>query len=243
MIPARIHRIWLGSPVPEEHACIWEAWSRLFPGYALHTWCEDDLEQLGLPSAFYEAATYAGQSDIARLRLLDVVGGVYVDCDVEPLRRFDDLWTSDDTLILFEQQPGLILNGLIAAAPGTLSFVSALVARNARRDGGGAPVVRTGPFALTAAVRYQLSLDPSGVRIYPPSFIDLNGCAAHAVARTRLRDPPVWATARNASPPMRASHWRNLALELRLLPLRTRRRLRVVLGRMRRDREAAAGKG
>jgi hypothetical protein len=239
MIPARIHRIWLGSPLPEEHARIWDAWRRLFPDHELHTWREDDLERLGLPPAFYAAETYAGRSDVARLRVLDVLGGIYADCDVEPLRRFDDLWTSTDELVVFEQQPGLVLNGLIAAAPGALSFVAALVERSARRGGAGAPVVRTGPFALTAAVQYHLSRDPSGVRIYPPSFVDLDGGAAHAVARTRLRVPPDWTTVADASRPRRSPAGSSLALEARILPLRARRRLRAALRRMRRGRSGA----
>jgi mannosyltransferase OCH1-like enzyme len=229
-IPARIHRIWLGSPVPADYAPIWEAWAKLFPGYELLTWREEELERLGLPPAFYEARTYAERSDIARLRVVDAYGGMYADCDVEPLRRFDDLWTSTDRLVAFEQEPDFVCNGLFAAAPGALSFVSELVERNARRSPvEAAPVVRTGPFAVTAALRYLLSRDPRGIRVYPPAFLDLTGNESQAVARTRFRDPPLWTPVREGDV-REATTTRRLRaaiLELRLLPLRVRRRLRA----------------
>ena len=229
MIPRVLHRIWLGSPVREEHDLIWERWRSLFPDYELVTWAEAQLADVGLPEHFETARTFAEQSDIARLRVLNEVGGVYVDCDVEPLKRFDSLWSPGDRLVVFEESPGLICNGIVASAPGTLTFVERFVRHNARRHPpDSAPNVRTGPFAFTAALDYEMTIDPHGVRVYPPSFLDLRGGEPFAVARTRFSDPPIWASVprpRSARPRV------DPVFEARLLCLRGRRRLAHLLQR------------
>lgn len=234
MIPKKIHRIWLGSEIPASHERIWEIWRDTFPDYELNTWTEVELSRLGMPKYFHYAQTYAERSDIARIRVLNVYGGIYADCDVKPLARFDHLWTAHDKVIAFEERPGLICNGLFAAGPSTLTFLAEFVERNSHRNAAdAAPNVRTGPFAFTAAIDYLLFADPTGVRVYPPSFLDLDGTCRTAVASTRLQDTPIWRKAfmthETERPP---STIRDLLFDLRVLPLRMRRFIRRVYGRI-----------
>ena len=225
MIPKLVHRIWLGSSVPREYDSVWAAWREMFPEYELRTWTESELRQLGVPAYLWAARTYAEQSDIARLRVLNRCGGIYADCDCQPLRRFDALWTSEDRLVVFEA-PGEIWNGLIAAAPGALDFIERCTERNSRRHHpNAAPNVRTGPYALAAALEYMVTMGHGPVRVYPPSFLDLTGGETFAVARTRFRDPPVWTPTPDPAPAARAP-LRSAWFDLQLLAVRARRRLR-----------------
>jgi hypothetical protein len=227
VIPKKIHRIWLGSEVPAEFEGTWATWRTTFPDYELFTWTESNLRELGMPEYMWSGLTYAEQSDVARLRVLNRCGGIYADCDMVPLRRFDDLWTPDDRIVAFETPGHEICTGLIAGAVGAFGFIEAFTERNARRVApDAAPNVRTGPYAFAAALDYVSSADVSGVRgirLYPPSFVDLTGSELFAVVRTRFRDPAVWAPAMNPAARARSSGVKHLLFELRLLPLRARR--------------------
>lgn len=91
MIPRVLHRIWIEGAIPAEFETYWQAWERLHPGWELRTWRDGDLGWL-TNRAQYEMAVHAAQkADVARYDILARYGGVYVDCDVEPLRSLDDL--------------------------------------------------------------------------------------------------------------------------------------------------------
>lgn len=92
MIPKLAHRIWLDEPIPERYEVFWERFRDLHPDWALVTWRRSD--QLGWMrnwGIFDRCQTWAGKSDVARYEILAKLGGVYLDCDVEPLRPFDEL--------------------------------------------------------------------------------------------------------------------------------------------------------
>jgi hypothetical protein len=226
VIPKTVHRIWLGSAVPAKFDSVWQRWHDLFPDYEFKTWGERELRELGMPDYLWTARTYPEQSDIARLRVINRCGGIYADCDCEPLMRFDDLWTSDDRLVVFEAPGSEILSGLFAGSPGSLDFVERFIARNARRHSqDAAPNVRTGPYALDAALNYMASADATGIRglrLYPPSFVDLRGGEPFAVIRTRFKSPPEWTRAPETQA-ARPSPLRDATFDARLLATRIRR--------------------
>lgn len=224
VIPRLIHRIWLGSDIPSEFDTYWQRWRDLFPDHELHTWLESDLRNLGMPDYMWAGRTYAEQSDVARLRVVNRLGGIYADCDVEPLVRFDALWSHEDRLITFQQSLNQrVWNGLFAATPGALSFVERFVERNTHRHGPDvAPTLRTGPFAFTAALDY-MQTQGARMRVYPPAFLDFQGTEQFAVARTRFRKTPGWKAVTNPAEPSRAPV-RDLLFDARLLPRRLRRR-------------------
>ena len=203
MIPSVVHRIWLGSPVPAEFEERWALWADL--GYERRTWQEADLDDLGMPPHFGAARTFAERSDIARLEILDAVGGVYVDCDVVPLRRPHAINDERDRIVCFEERPGLVCNGLLMAEAGTLGFIRRFTRLNARRN------ART-PHRTSGRARSRdgspgLREDPVhvGHRVHPPERLDLDEDAAvGAVARIRLQDDPHWLVVRAVRRPRRA---------------------------------------
>ena len=238
-IPSLVHRVWLGDHVPDGVLATEDAWRLHFPDYQLRLWRDADVERLGMPGHYWHARTYAERSDIARYRILWHCGGIYADCDLRPLQRFDHLWHGKDRLIVFHENSHLLLNGLIIARPHdqAIKMIIRFSDRNARLLSPlAAPNVRTGPFALTAAVDYARELDPSRIRLYPIGFVHVSGqIPGHAVASTPIQETPIWATV--------PSHQRNdgssskgvrvvrevlsdTMTAIVLLPLRVRRRLR-----------------
>lgn len=63
------------------------------------------------------------KSDIARIRILQKEGGIYIDFDVFVIQSFDDLRKYEFTLGLeYHGEPGRINNGIIIAAPNARFF-------------------------------------------------------------------------------------------------------------------------
>lgn len=94
MIPKIIHYCWLSDdPLPLSVIRCMESWKRLLPSYEFKKW---DLSLFPLEKSewvrqAYEAKKYAFAADYIRLYALFTEGGVYLDCDVEVVKSFDNL--------------------------------------------------------------------------------------------------------------------------------------------------------
>lgn len=95
-IPQIIHYCWFGkSPIPESaHKCI-NSWNRYLPTYKIKLWNEEnfDVNMIPYTREAYAAGKYAFVSDFARFWILNEVGGLYFDTDVELIRPIDDIIT------------------------------------------------------------------------------------------------------------------------------------------------------
>ena len=93
-IPKIIHQIWLGPKQPpdffEEYR---KSWSALHPGWQIRLWRDKDVATLDmdLREEFETSQNWGEKSDILRAEILDRMGGVYVDVDIECVRPFDEL--------------------------------------------------------------------------------------------------------------------------------------------------------
>lgn len=158
MIPATLHHVWVGGPVPA-HLWAWrEAWRDLHPTWECRLWREREIVELGLVNrdlfdrADEIAGRYAGQlrGDIARYEILAAFGGVYVDFDCEPRRPFDDL-LDVPAFVGWEIEHVWANNAVIGAEPGH-PLLDALIERlpaNVARHRGSRPNVLSGPRFLT----------------------------------------------------------------------------------------------
>lgn len=94
MIPKVIHYCWFGrGPMPElAQKCI-ESWHKFMPDWEYILWNEDnfDVSSYSYSREAYEVKKYAFVSDVARLRALKDVGGIYLDVDFEVYKPFDEL--------------------------------------------------------------------------------------------------------------------------------------------------------
>lgn len=124
-----IHRFWAGGEMPEDYHNYFEQWGRLNPDYLVVDWNEKDLDQFSYLKPVFDDlyARDAGRRGIELfVQLADVMGyalvfkfgGVYVNCDIQPVRPLpempDKAWASYEN-----HEDGRIVNAAIGApAPG-----------------------------------------------------------------------------------------------------------------------------
>ena len=171
MIPRRIHRIWLGGPMPPEVAEYGQRWKELHPGWQVRTWRDWDLPALRHQVCFDLATTPAASADIARLELLQRFGGLYVDTDAEPLRPFDPL-LEESTCFLGREDDRWIATGVIGATPHH-PFVNRLLDRLGRSvlsNPGAPPNEVSGPKFVTAVYAELPVSERAHVTVYPPAY-------------------------------------------------------------------------
>ncbi|WP_276930800.1 glycosyltransferase family 32 protein [Faecalibaculum rodentium] len=94
MIPKIIHYCWLGGgelPVSVQ-LCI-DSWKKYCPDYEIKQWDESNFDFLSHP--FMQEAiknkAWGFVPDVARLQIVYLYGGIYLDTDVEICRSLDDL--------------------------------------------------------------------------------------------------------------------------------------------------------
>ena len=248
MIPKIIHRIWMGSPRPPHLEAMTRRWQTHFPDYRLEWWTGERLTDLGMPVHWHTARTYAEKADIARYLVLHRFGGIYADCDVQPLRPFDYLWEDTDSLVAFQESPDLVWNGLIVASVGAraLDLASRLADRSARRHPpAAAPNVRTGPFVFDGGRRLRTLHRPQGHTDLSTRVRARPGGAVRPVRwsppRSGTHRSGPWPPTRRGSPSTTGGDTTvaDAELSLRLLPVRVRRVMRSWT--LRRSSPGAAG--
>lgn len=92
-IPKIIHCCWFGENkmTNREQQCI-ETWKKVFPEYKIIIWNEKnfDIEQCIFAKQAYDQKQYAFVSDYARVKVLYEFGGIYLDTDVQVLKKFPE---------------------------------------------------------------------------------------------------------------------------------------------------------
>lgn len=96
MIPKIIHMCWFGTDgngYPKDvQRCI-HSWKKYMPDYKIMIWDSDSFnpEICRYTMEAYQEKKWAYVSDYVRLYAIYNYGGIYMDCDVEVLRTFDNL--------------------------------------------------------------------------------------------------------------------------------------------------------
>lgn len=209
MIPRLVHRIWLDDPMPPEYVEYGRAWRRLHPTWAVVDWRDSwSLPPIRNRALFDDAETLCPRdwkrfrADLLRLELLWRFGGVYADCDVEPLAPFDPLlrhyafagWSPNRG----PQGQRVVTQAVLGAEPAH-PWIDACItgAPKAVEDRGDKPLAwMIGPWHVTRMLdghRGEVTLLPERV-FYPQSIrardrgdpVDLTGSlATHKWANTR----------------------------------------------------------
>jgi len=118
MIPKKIHYCWIsGDPYPEliEH-CI-ASWQKFLPDYEFVLWDAKRVESITCEWFLdaMKAKKYGSVSDYVRFHALYHEGGIYLDADVEVLKKFDDLLALKSFVGL--EQSGDIEAAIVGAEP------------------------------------------------------------------------------------------------------------------------------
>lgn len=126
MIPKIIHRIWIkGSPpVPEWMVENGEKWKKLNPGWRMMLWDGPKgfrMKNCHLYRNRMQPDMFRFRSDLLRLEVLELWGGVYVDMDMEPLRPIEELIRGKSAVVGYSpdrwQGQRVVSNAFIAAVP------------------------------------------------------------------------------------------------------------------------------
>ena len=93
-IPKIIHYCWIsGDPYPEVVRNCINSWKRMLPDYEIKLWDASsfDFESCLWTKQALASGKYAFLADYIRFYALFNYGGIYLDSDVEVLKKFDDL--------------------------------------------------------------------------------------------------------------------------------------------------------
>lgn len=155
-VPHKIHQIWVGgAPMPEEFRVWGEKWAALNPGFVRKLWTDRDVELMTLRCKLeYDMAdSPAMKADILRYEILYAEGGVYIDCDVEPLKPIHTIITPNlrGFVCLEDHRGPWFGNAVLGACVGHPFFDKLLneLPDNVTRTWHRPPNERTGPVFLT----------------------------------------------------------------------------------------------
>lgn len=178
MIPKIIHRIWVGKPMPEKYVAFGKMWEVLHPDWEVKLWSEDDLRWLTNQHLYDNAEQYVksdavGQyrSDVARYEILHRFGGVYVDCDVEPLKPFDG-FLNNSFFAGWEKTQKWVGNTVLGSVPNhsLMKRMIDVVPETSKSNSGRPATWLTGPRVLTAQYFRMSGKERSDVVIYPQQY-------------------------------------------------------------------------
>ena len=153
--------------MPDEFVEFGRDWERLHPDWTVRTWSESDLGWMRNLDVFTDAPLLSSRSNVARCEILFREGGVYVDCDVEPLRNIEPL-LEGATFVIAYATADLHGNSFIASVPGhpILERVLTEFPISHYSQPEAISPQRTGPNLLTRSIRR--TPDPDGtVRVLP----------------------------------------------------------------------------
>lgn len=121
-IPKILHFIWIGDKVmPTEFCDNISSWLRLHPMWRAMIWDDKMVTNLKMvrPDRYHSAQVIVRKSDVLRYEILNSLGGVYVDVDVECLKPIDELIAVSKTgLICGWECPRYLCTAVMASSPG-----------------------------------------------------------------------------------------------------------------------------
>lgn len=171
-IPKIIHQIWIGSEVPQKYKSFMKTWKEKHPEWTYMLWTDNDIENFPFinKKSFDDAKNFGLKSDIWRLEILFLYGGLYVDTDFECLKPLDILHYSHDFYGgLLEE---IIPNGIIGSVPNHPILHECIKAlQKTKITPKSNPMSVSGPYFITKIIVEYLKHHPSeNICFYPTSF-------------------------------------------------------------------------
>ena len=181
MIPKIIHYCWFGGkPLPDlAKKCI-DSWKKYCPDFRIIRWDESNFDVNSHPfmKKAYECRMWAFVSDYARLKVIYDNGGIYLDTDVELLKK-PELVMNDRCFAGRQQKNELIATGLGFGAEKGHPMVKAMMdeyeglefdLENRMRIS--CPVLNTTAFEKHGFTVSDQPVDIEGTVVYPPEYFD-----------------------------------------------------------------------
>lgn len=97
VIPKIIHYAWFGDDMPEQIKRNIDGWHKMCPDYEIKEWNENnyDISKNRYMQEAFEKKKWAFVTDYLRLDVIYNYGGLYLDTDIEVVRKLDDLLFQD----------------------------------------------------------------------------------------------------------------------------------------------------
>lgn len=100
----KIHRLWMGRDIPEEYVEYGNQWAALNPDWEVVMWGIEALDQFPDLSPVFDSLyerdagrfgieLYVQLADVLGYAIVERFGGVYVNCDIQPVRSLPELPT------------------------------------------------------------------------------------------------------------------------------------------------------
>lgn len=190
MNPKILHRLWIGPlEMPEVYQEYGKRWQELNPDWEIRLWSEQDVEDMGLYNRDVwdfvklngavadtlrnkDAARATQMADVAAYEIVYNYGGVYTNCDMEPLRSLDAL-PVDGSEAWAVQELGQFVNNGTLGGPVKHKFWKAVIGqlRESFFSQWNSPMnVTTGPHLLT-----RVAAETSGLKVLPRYLFNLAG--------------------------------------------------------------------
>lgn len=120
MIPKKIHYCWFGhGPKPPELERFISTWKKHLPEYKIIEWNEGnfDVNAYRYSREAYSMGCFAHVSDVCRIHVLNEMGGIYLDTDIEVLGSFDKFLKFESFVGTEYQRVGSGVIGAVSGAP------------------------------------------------------------------------------------------------------------------------------
>lgn len=93
LIPKTIHYAWFGKEMPDKLKRNIEGWHKMCPDYEIKKWDDSnyDVSKNRYMLEAYEAKKWGFVPDFLRLDVIYEYGGIYLDTDIEIVKKLDDL--------------------------------------------------------------------------------------------------------------------------------------------------------
>jgi hypothetical protein len=170
-IPSVLHRT-----VPERRDPVidrfWREFGKMYPDWELRSWDEPlDPDDFPVTSPLWPLCQSGAQkAGLVRLELLWTYGGIYVDSDVQPLRRMDELLTCQ--VFGAWEDANCVPDAVLGAVPGHPA-VAEMLNMAAERLVAGQDAWHTGPGVTTTVMprRSDVTVLPPGA-FYPYHYLE-----------------------------------------------------------------------
>lgn len=201
-IPHIVHYIWFGrKPIPKRMLRYISSWKTMLPNYKFMLWNEDTFDiskSCQFVREAYERKQYAFVSDYVRFYVLERYGGIYLDTDVEILKRFDDKILDSHDVVIALDEGGYLSGSTIMATPGNKIikiFMSHYEDKPFIKSDGSFEneVINTHMqcaltnFGYQIVNKFQLIKDPASkesVALYPDDFFHVRSLTSGKLNRT-----------------------------------------------------------
>jgi len=181
MIPKIIHYCWFGKKkLPKDVKKCIKSWKKMCPDYEIIQWNESnfDVNCCKFVEQAYKAKAWAFVSDYARLKIIYDNGGIYLDTDVEVLKRLDFL-LENDFFIGTQQLERVYATGLGFGAiknsyvvKRMLDEYENIVFESEKRENIACPYLNTRALKKIGFYRTDIIQKIDNCVVYPPKYFD-----------------------------------------------------------------------